>query len=189
MDSLFAAALARSQRASLVPLPWDTGPLAMIFGGRMPWEQPAQRLYVQGWLGTSAAPETPKEVEQATMQVKQPAFAIGGQGLDPEAEDELDLHQALGKWFALACTSKGHSRLRGTNEAEFKQSASDCLAKKKPSTMKARYSAVSAYISWCRSRAHPPWPIREMAHYAYVTHLRNTAAPPTKRTLISRRWR
>ena len=140
MAGLVDFAVASNVRKMQRRFPWETGPMARIFrGGAGSGSQDATPVgSVAMWLRGS------EELEVERAPGRRPPCGGVLSFLDADVGEAPDLEDN-----------------NAADYEELQSSVRDVLAKKAEATLRARESALRAFLRWCSAQGVNPWPPHE----------------------------
>ena len=125
-------------------------------------------------------PATALGARQAT------GFAAASEGVHPDAEDKIERKKAIDVWVQLARAMGPVSDLVTKAGDDLRTSVEDTLARKAEATLRARASAITLYMKWCRVQGQMAWPLDEQKMYDYMQALIRDGDPPTRATSFTK---
>ena len=162
-----------------VRLPWETGLMGVVLGGRPALQSPADwelpvPLPPSGWQEVAVVPPVAPPRPRTSAR----------EGLGPAEEDRRARELAVEKWFVLVRAMGDHCDLarkaRAGGKGALRQSLVDALAPKAEATLKSRGGVLEAYFRWVRARRLQVVPVTEAVVYSYFAALRDAGAPPSR---------
>ncbi|CAE7415281.1 unnamed protein product [Symbiodinium sp. CCMP2592] len=167
-------------------LPWETQPLAAIFGGPS-WHDTLQRrinLDLMPGVGSADVlkPAVPK-VPAPKPQIVAASLANRLHRFRPEASDEDVRNLALAKLKVLITSDPLASELGKSlidklgglvQEAVVAQSFADAFRAKASSTLNGHACALTRFSAWCARQAAEPLRVDEEQLYAYLCEMRSS---------------
>ena len=98
----------------------------------------------------------------------------------PWDEDSARRLAVLRKWLVVVESLGELSGAFRKAGADLEASLEDTFSTKAEVTLRARFSAVDAYLKWCSKLGRAPWPATEEQCYLYLTYLKKSQAAATK---------
>lgn len=180
---MLQAALAANKRRCIRPLPWESGPVGLVFGGTRTTSGTASSI--AQWLRQDGGGEVEiAGVETVAPRGRRARGFDRDAGLPPEEEDSQERRKAVRLWCGVVRDIGQHCELFrscGSLE-EVDAGVEDALAAKATATLRARGYAIGAFVAWARKWGVEPWPLAEKTAYRYMRHLASMRAPATKAT-------
>ena len=124
---------------------------------------------------------TPPQPDPSAKSVLVPKISQSSRRLSPSAQDVADKNKALEGWCSIFEAMGGAFLNRRQIEGELTPEKLEVLfALKSPGTMATRASAWNLFFRYAHASGLQPASLDEPAAFAYLQHLKETNAPPSR---------